>query len=93
MSAVFAVAASYAGCDETLVAILFSISISGQGFDAAGLELNAFDLGPNYLGFLISIVNTVGNATALLAPTVIGVLVPNVRQFISIHLLSLKCLM
>lgn len=78
-SSIFALAASYAGCNEVLVAILLSISLAGHSFDAAGTELNAFDLGPNYVGPVASLVFTVATGAALIAPTVVGALVPNVK--------------
>lgn len=83
----FLIAAFYAGCDEILVGILFSISISGYGLNAAGLDMNVLDLGPNYQGFLSSLVLTVTSGAAILAPYTIGVLITNVNSF---HLHSFR---
>lgn len=79
-TSIFALAASYAECNEVLVAILLSISLTGHSFDVAGTELNAFDLGPNYVGPITSLVFTVATGTALIAPYTAGVLVPNVNS-------------
>ncbi|XP_055326919.1 putative inorganic phosphate cotransporter [Sitodiplosis mosellana] len=74
---IFAIAASYAGCDELLVVTLLTISIAGQGFNSAGTILNLFDLGPNYIGPLNGIANSVSSIAALLAPYVVGILTPH----------------
>lgn len=86
ISSIFAISASYAGCDELLVVTLLTISIAAQGFNTAGTVLNLFDLGPNYVGPLNSIVNTVSSIAALLAPNIVGILTPHVRlNWIIIH--------
>lgn len=61
---------------------LLTISISGQGFDAAGVILNALDLGPNYIGSLNAVVQTMYCAAAIFAPYTIGILTPNVNSLI-----------
>lgn len=76
--AIFAIAALYADCDETLVAIFLIIAITGQGFDAAGLIMNSIDLTPNYGGALNAVVQIMYSAAAILAPYSIGLLTPNV---------------
>lgn len=76
---IFAITASYAGCDELLVVTLLTISIAGQGFNSAGTILNLFDLGPNYIGPLNGITNSISSIAALLAPYIVGVLTPHVR--------------
>lgn len=87
ISSIFAISASYAGCDELLVVTLLTISIAAQGFNTAGTVLNLFDLGPNYIGPLNSIVNSVSSIAALLAPNVVGILTPHVRLNDSDHYL------
>lgn len=77
---IFAISASYAGCDELLVVTLLTISIAAQGFNTAGTVLNIFDLGPNYIAPLNSIVNSVSSIAAFLAPNIVGILTPNVRS-------------
>lgn len=71
----------YAGCEELLVVTLLTVSIAGQGFNAAGTTLNMFDLAPNYIGVLTGVVNSVSTLASLLAPTVVGFLTPHVRFF------------
>lgn len=78
---IFAIAGSYAGCEELLVVTLLTVSIAGQGFNAAGTTLNMFDLAPNYIGVLTGVVNSVSTLASLLAPTVVGFLTPHVRFF------------
>lgn len=79
-------AASYAGCDEVLVVTLLTISIAGQGFNAAGTTLNMFDLGPNYIGPLTGVVNSVSTLASMLAPAIVGYLTPHVNQTLFLHL-------
>lgn len=62
-----------------LVVSLMAIAISCQGFDAAGLTLNPYDLSPNYIGPLNGFVTTVFTVAAPIAPYSIGVLTPHVR--------------
>lgn len=78
---IFAIAGSYAGCEELLVVTLLTVSIAGQGFNAAGTTLNMFDLAPNYIGPLTGVVNSVSTLASLLAPTVVGFLTPHVSFF------------
>lgn len=73
--------ASYAGCDDELVPILFAISISGSGFDAAGQDVNGLDLAPNYIGVLSSLIFTVATGASLIAPPIMGLMIPNVSKF------------
>lgn len=75
--------ASYAGgCDEVLTVTLLTISIAGQGFNAAGTTLNMFDLAPNYIGPLTGVVNSVSTLASLLAPTIVGYLTPHVNTLV-----------
>lgn len=80
ISAVFLVAASYGGCDETLVVILLILSIFGQGFDSVGIDLSAYDLAPNYIGPLTATVFIMSAAASIIAPYTVGVLTPHVRN-------------
>lgn len=77
--AISVLAASFAGCDEVLAVVLLTISISGQGFDAAGIGLNGYDLSPNYVGPLNGFVTTIYTLAALIAPYSMGILTPHVN--------------
>ena len=77
--AIFGIAASYSDCNETIAVLLLSISISGQGFDAAGSIANAFDLSPNYIGVINSIAFTISSGAGILAPFIVGLLTPHVN--------------
>lgn len=89
--AVFAVAGSFANCNEPLVVVLLSISMSGQGFDTAGSVSNAFDLSPNYTGPINAIAFTISSGAALLAPFIVGILTPHVN-ILSLHNRFFLCL-
>lgn len=58
---------------------LLTISIAGQGFNAAGTVLNGFDLGPNYIGPVSGMVAGVSTTSSLMAPYIVGLLTPHVR--------------
>ncbi|GAB0095292.1 putative inorganic phosphate cotransporter [Sergentomyia squamirostris] len=75
--AIFIVAASYAGCDRTLVVILFTIAMGIMGTFYPGMKVNPLDLSPNYAGTLMAITNGIGAITGILAPYVVGVMTPN----------------
>jgi MFS transporter, ACS family, solute carrier family 17 (sodium-dependent inorganic phosphate cotransporter), other len=51
--AVFIVLASYAGCDRTLVVILFTLAMGFMGTFYPGMKVNSLDLSPNYAGTLV----------------------------------------
>lgn len=61
-----------------MVVLLLSISISGQGFDAAGSVSNSFDLSPNYISSINAVAFTVSSGAALLGPFMVGLLTPHV---------------
>lgn len=70
--------ASYAGCDEILAVIFFTISISAHGFNSAGAAINLFDLSPNYAAPLNAVINSLATIVGISAPYIAGVLTPNV---------------
>lgn len=73
-----ALAASYGGCNESLAISLMILTISVQGFDTVGMNISAYDLAPNYVAPLASIVHTVHSAASFCAPYTIGLLTPHV---------------
>ncbi|XP_067000244.2 putative inorganic phosphate cotransporter isoform X2 [Anabrus simplex] len=75
--AVFIIAASYAGCDRTVVVVLFTIGMALMGTFYPGMKVNALDLSPNYAGTLMAIVNGIGAITGIITPYLVGVLTPN----------------
>lgn len=75
--AIFIVAASYAGCERTVVVILFTIAMGIMGTFYPGMKVNPLDLSPNYAGTLMAITNGIGAITGILAPYVVGVMTPN----------------
>lgn len=63
LAAVFFIAASYAGCDQTLVVLFFTLSVTSQALTIPGTYVNPLDLSPNYIGPLTALVNGVGSTT------------------------------
>lgn len=77
MSAIFLLAASYAGCERTLVVVYFTIAVSMMAFFVPGIMVNINDLSPNYAGTLMSVANMVASITGILAPYVAGIITTN----------------
>jgi ACS family sodium-dependent inorganic phosphate cotransporter len=75
------VGASYAGCDRTLVVILFTLAMGTMGGFYPGMKVNALDLSPNYAGTLMAITNGIGALTGILGPYLVGVLTPNTSLY------------
>lgn len=73
-------AASYAGSDELLVVMLFTIGMGFMGPWYAGVSVNALDLSPNYAPTLMAITNGIGALTGAAVPSVVGFLTPNVSS-------------
>lgn len=61
-----------------MVAIFLATATSGQGLDAAGMELTALELAPNYAGPIRAFMFTMGTFGTSLAPYVAGVMTPHV---------------
>ncbi|XP_065338059.1 putative inorganic phosphate cotransporter, partial [Cloeon dipterum] len=72
--AVGLLAASYAGCNETAVMIIFTLFVGLMGTLIPGMKVNALDLSPNYAGILMAIINGLGSLTGIATPYVIGVI-------------------
>lgn len=51
-----------------------------MGTFVPSLKVNALDLSPNFAGTLMAIVGTIGCLSGVIAPYIVGVMVPNVRQ-------------
>lgn len=61
--ACFMVAASYAGCDTTLVIVLFSLAMATMGGFYPGMKCNPLDLSPNYSATIMATTNGIGAIT------------------------------
>lgn len=72
------VAASYAECDKVMAVVSFTIGMGLMGTFVPSLKVNALDLSPNYAGTLMAIVGTIGCMSGVVAPYIVGILVPNV---------------
>jgi len=72
------VAASYSGCDKMLAVASFTIGMGLMGTFVPSLKVNALDLSPNYAGTLMAIVGTIGCLSGVIAPYIVGIMVPNV---------------
>lgn len=72
--------ASYAGCDRTMVIIHFTIAMGIMGTFYPGMKVNPLDLSPNYAGTLMAITNGIGAITGIIAPTLVGLMTPNVSH-------------
>lgn len=82
------VAASYSGCDKVLAVTSFTIGMGLMGTFVPSLKVNALDLSPNFAGTLMAIVGTIGCLSGVIAPYIVGIMVPNVRQLSYKYLIS-----
>ncbi|XP_046627976.1 putative inorganic phosphate cotransporter isoform X1 [Neodiprion virginianus] len=73
----FLVGASYAGCDRTIVVILFTLGMGLMGFIYPSTMVNGLDLSPNYSGSLTAMTTTIVAIAGIAAPYAVGVLTPN----------------
>ncbi|KAJ8668264.1 hypothetical protein QAD02_009927 [Eretmocerus hayati] len=71
---VFIVAASFAGCNRYLAVILITIGFMMNGCSYCSIKVNAWDLGPNYVGALSGVTNGISTLSGIVAPYLIGVL-------------------
>lgn len=58
-----------------------------MGTFVPSLKVNALDLSPNFAGTLMAIVGTIGCMSGVIAPYIVGIMVPNVSALINIVLL------
>ncbi|KAL7294278.1 hypothetical protein TKK_0012293 [Trichogramma kaykai] len=71
------IAASYAGCDKTLVVTMFVLAMTIMGSAFPTVMVNALDLSPNYAGTLMALTNGLSALTGIAGPYIIGVLAPH----------------
>lgn len=63
--AIFIVAASYAGCNKTLVVFWFILALGFMGFYYCSLKIHSLDLSPNYAGPIAALTNGAGSITGV----------------------------
>ncbi|XP_033335730.1 putative inorganic phosphate cotransporter isoform X1 [Megalopta genalis] len=78
---IFIIAASYAGCDRTLVVVMFTVGATLMGTFYPGMKVNALDLSPNYSGTLMAVVNGLGALSGIITPYIVGLLTSNNRLY------------
>lgn len=78
---IFIMLASYAGCSKTMVVVYFTLAMGFMGTFYPGMKVNPLDLSPNYAGTLMALTNGIGAITGIVAPTLVGVMTPNVSIF------------
>lgn len=71
-------AASYAGCNRTVVVAMFTVAMGFMGTFYCGMKVNALDLSPNYAGTLMALVNGIGAVSGIIIPYLIGALTEDV---------------
>ena len=77
----FLVAASYCGCGQEFLAVIFLTVAQGfSGFCYGGIIVNHVDIAPKYAGTLFEITNAAAAIPGFVAPSVAAALTPNVRK-------------
>lgn len=74
--AIFLISASYAECNRILVVILLTIGVGLMGCSTFSIFINSLDLGPNYAGSLMGLVNGIATLTEVISPYLVGILTP-----------------
>ena len=74
------IGASYAGCDETLVVVLFTLGVGVMGAFHPGMRVNGLDLSKHYAGTVMALVNGLGAVSGMISPVLIGRLTPHVSK-------------
>lgn len=77
---VFILAASYSGCDRTMVVAMFTLGMSFMGTFYSGIKANSLDIAPNYAGVIMAVANGLGGLTGVVGPYIVGLITPNVSD-------------
>uniref|UniRef100_A0AAR5QA61 Major facilitator superfamily (MFS) profile domain-containing protein n=2 Tax=Dendroctonus ponderosae TaxID=77166 RepID=A0AAR5QA61_DENPD len=72
--AIFIMAASYAECNTTLAAWMFTTAMGFMGTFYCGMKVNALDLSPNFAGIIMAITNGIGAGAGIITPYLTGAL-------------------
>jgi len=73
-SAGFLVLASYAGCDQITLSVVYMTLATGLlQFNQAAYTVNHIDIAPRYSGILMGISNSFGTVAGCITPTVTGI--------------------
>ncbi|KAL1497230.1 hypothetical protein ABEB36_008225 [Hypothenemus hampei] len=71
---IFIMAASYAECNSTLAAWMFTVAMGFMGTYYCGIKVNALDISPNFAGIIMAITNGIGSITGIVTPYLTGAL-------------------
>ncbi|XP_068993867.1 uncharacterized transporter slc-17.2-like [Neodiprion pinetum] len=77
LPAIFIITASYVGCNNVAVVILFVLGTGFMGPYYPAMLINPMDLSPNYSGTVLAMTMTVSALTGIAAPYLVGILTPN----------------
>lgn len=74
--------ASFVGCDKILATLSFTLGMAAMGFCYPSIRVNALDLSSNYSATIMAVVNGLGCLSGMATPYVVGILTPNVSNFV-----------
>ena len=80
------IAASYGGCDRTLVVGLFILPFALSGTYYPGMGINFLDLSPNYSATIAAEADTLSCIAEIVTPYIVGLLTPKVYTFLKVIL-------
>lgn len=72
------VIASYSGCNDKVVVVVFVLAMFTMGGYYAGQKLSPMDMSPTFSGTLNAICNGLGSLAGLAAPPIVGLMTPQV---------------
>lgn len=74
--------ASFAGCHRLAATFFFNSGMLLMGFCYPSIRINALDLSPNYSPSIMALVNGIGCLSGMASPFIVGLLTPDVSNFI-----------
>ncbi|XP_068934444.1 sodium-dependent phosphate transport protein 3-like isoform X2 [Petaurus breviceps papuanus] len=78
----------YIGCNHITAIALFTLSMTFSSMTGAGFAVNLLDVAPRYTGFLHGVINTLGNLSGMVAPSVAGFLSSQILPILPKHACS-----
>lgn len=80
LPAICVVIAGYMGCNQTAATAMFILSMFTMGPFYPGMRVNNMDISKNFAGLVMALENGLGALSFVPAPSIIGVMTPNVKK-------------
>lgn len=81
---IFQLAASFSGCNASLVGTFFSVAIAIHGLHTSCTYINPNDLSPNYASTISALMYALGASLSIFIPIIFARLAPNVSKWFAL---------